>query len=115
MTFLFQDSGTPELIIEMTLQAQWGLEKTADSAISISRGLLQAATSDNVQPLAIMACERFGNTLAMCPETCRKVEKTVLPTPPHAVLKFLQGTVGYSPTLALPRQAFSFSALLQLS
>lgn len=81
----------------MALQAQWGLEKTADSAISISRGILQAATSDNVQPLAILACERFGNTLAMCPETCRKVEKTVLPTPPHAVLKFLQGTVGYSP------------------
>lgn len=81
----------------MALQAQWGLEKTADSAISISRGILQAATSDNVQPLAILACERFGNTLAMCPETCRKVEKTLLPTPPHAVLKFLQGTVGYSP------------------
>ncbi len=80
----------------MTLQAQWGLEKTAESAISISRGILQAATSDNVQPLAILACERFGNTLAMCPETCRKVEKTVLPTPPHAVLKFLHSTVGYS-------------------
>ncbi|XWW96067.1 hypothetical protein V2A60_004037 [Cordyceps javanica] len=80
----------------MALQAQWGIEKTADSVISISSGLFKAATSDNVTPLAIMACERFGNTLAMCPETCRKLEKTVVPTPPHAVLKFIRGTVGYS-------------------
>ncbi|TQV93800.1 hypothetical protein IF1G_07532 [Cordyceps javanica] len=80
----------------MALQAQWGIEKTADSVISISSGLFKAATSDNVSPLAVVACERFGNALAICPETCRKLEKTVVPTPPHAVLKFIRGTIGYS-------------------
>lgn len=80
----------------MALQGQWSLGGPADSPIAISRGILKAATSDNVQPLAILACERFGNTLAMCPETCLKIERTVLPTPPPAVLKFLRGVVGYS-------------------
>ena len=80
----------------MALQAQWSLDNTADSAIAISRGIFKAATSDNVQPLAIFACERFGNTLAICPETCHKVERVILPTPKPAVLKFMRGVVGYS-------------------
>ena len=80
----------------MSVQAQWSLDSTSSSAVSISRGILRAATSDNVQPLAIIACERFGNTIAMSPEACLKIEKSVLPTPPPAVLRFVQGVVGYS-------------------
>jgi len=66
------------------------------TAVSTSRGILQAATSDNAQPLTILACEKFGNTIAMCQETCRKIETTILPNPPTAVVRFLKGTVGYS-------------------
>lgn len=54
-----------------------------------------AATSDNVQVLAIIACERFGNTLAICPETCHKIETVVLPTPQPAPVAFLRGVVGF--------------------
>ena len=80
----------------MSVQAQWSLDNTSSSAVSISRGILRAATSDNVQPLAILACERFGSTIAMSPEACLKIEKSVLPTPPTAVLRFVQGVIGYS-------------------
>ncbi|KAK0661624.1 hypothetical protein QBC41DRAFT_35686 [Cercophora samala] len=80
----------------MSVSPQWSLDTTAQSGINIARGVLQAATSDNVQPLAIMACERFGNTIAMSIETRRKMEHSVVPTPPPAVLGFLQVTVGFA-------------------
>jgi hypothetical protein len=44
--------------------AQWQLNETADSAIAIAIGVLKAATSDNVQPVAIIAADAFGATLA---------------------------------------------------
>ena len=77
------------------VQAQWNLDHSAGSAISVARGILQAATSDNVQPLAILACERFGNTLAISQETCGKIERHVIATPEPAVLEFLRATVGF--------------------
>jgi len=80
----------------MAVQLQWGLEKTGTSTLEITTGLIRAATTDNVQPLAILACEQFGNTLAISPEAIRKVEHTVVPTPKPAVISFLQSTVGYS-------------------
>jgi len=79
------------------VQAQWSLDTTSTSVLSVARGVLHAATSDNVQPLAIIACERFGNTIAMSQETCRKMEVAVLPTPKPATVQFLRGVVGYSP------------------
>lgn len=80
----------------MAVQLQCGLEQTSNSTIEIATDLMRAATTDNVQPLAILACERFGNTLAISPDTISKVEHTVLPTPKPAVLSFLHSTVGYS-------------------
>ncbi|KAH8684077.1 hypothetical protein BGZ61DRAFT_534752 [Ilyonectria robusta] len=80
----------------MAVALQWGLETTANGGLSFSRGLIQAATTDNVQPIALIACERFGNTSAMCQETCLKIETLVLPTPQPAVIKFIRSTVGYS-------------------
>ena len=43
--------------------------------------VIAVAASDNVQAFAILACEQFGNTLAICDETLRKVETEVLPSP----------------------------------
>ncbi|EHK17781.1 uncharacterized protein TRIVIDRAFT_205508 [Trichoderma virens Gv29-8] len=80
----------------MSIAAQWSLDGTVDSALSVSRGLIRAATSDNIQPLALLACEKFGGTIAMCHETCRKIETSVLPTEKPATIQFLQGIVGYS-------------------
>jgi hypothetical protein len=79
-------------------QLQWELSRSLDSSLSVARGVIQASTSDNVQTLALLACERFGATLAICPETCRKVEAQIirLQTPTSAVVSFLSAVVGYS-------------------
>lgn len=78
------------------MQLQWSLEHTVNSTLSVARGIIEAATKDNVQALALLACERFGATLAICPETCRKVEDLVIKTRPPAVIGFLSAVVGYS-------------------
>ncbi|KAI0426535.1 hypothetical protein F5Y09DRAFT_318568 [Xylaria sp. FL1042] len=77
------------------VQAQWSLNETSDSVYGIARGILQAATSDNVQPLALMACEQFGNTLAISHKTRLRIERTVLPTPEPVTLRFLKVKVGF--------------------
>lgn len=59
-------------------------------------GIFRAATTDNVSPLALLACERFGNTVAMSQEACRKIETFVVPTPVPATVQFLRAFVGYS-------------------
>jgi hypothetical protein len=64
--------------------------------MSTIRGALAAATSDNIQAVAILACQSFGTTLAICDETTLKVETTILPTPQPALIKFLGAAVGYS-------------------
>jgi hypothetical protein len=77
---------------------QWELNKSVDSSLPVARGVIQASTSDNVQTLALLACERFGATLAICPETCRKVEAHIirLQTPTSAAVNFLSSVIGYS-------------------
>ncbi|KAK7937327.1 uncharacterized protein PG986_014195 [Apiospora aurea] len=78
------------------VQAQWDLSATSTDVLSVARGILIAATSDNVQPLAIMSCERFGNTLAMSQQACDHVKDHLLPTPQPAVVGFIKALVGYS-------------------
>jgi len=78
------------------IQAQWSLDETGLVAWNTLKGIVTAATSDNVQALALMACERFGNTLAMSDETNKKVERILLPSPEPAPIRFLQGAVGFS-------------------
>lgn len=76
------------------LSLQWSLNQTSNDVIGISTGLIKAATSDNVQVLALLACERFGATLAMSPESCHKA--FLLCDRSHkSVLTFLQLQVGY--------------------
>ncbi|KAK4163766.1 hypothetical protein QBC43DRAFT_319137 [Cladorrhinum sp. PSN259] len=80
----------------MALQAQWALDSTSSSVISFSRDLIRVATSDNVQPLALLACQNFGSTIAMCRETCDRIQTDVLPTPPKALINFVKTSVGFS-------------------
>lgn len=54
--------------------ASWALARTTTDVLSISRGVFEAATTDNVQSLAILACEGFGATLAMSDTTNGKVQ-----------------------------------------
>ncbi|KAI0555446.1 hypothetical protein F4679DRAFT_578831 [Xylaria curta] len=77
------------------IQGQWSLNESSSSIYGIARSLIQATTSDNVQPLAVLACEQFGNTLAISQETRLKIERTVLPTPEPVSLQFLKVKVGF--------------------
>ena len=54
---------------------QWSLDQIAGGVISITRGLIQAATSDNVQISALLACEQFETTLPINTTTRIKVER----------------------------------------
>ena len=78
------------------LQLQWSLNHTLDLSIAVARGVFSAASHDNVQPLAILASERLGATLAICPETARKVENLVVKVEPPVFFKFIQSAVGYT-------------------
>ncbi|KAH6963314.1 hypothetical protein DER45DRAFT_104508 [Fusarium avenaceum] len=79
------------------IQAQWAIDETSRTFLSTITGVLAAAASDNVQALAIIACEQFGSTLAICDETSHKVETVIVPTPQPATVIFLKAAVGYSP------------------
>ncbi|KAH0545476.1 hypothetical protein FGG08_000477 [Glutinoglossum americanum] len=76
-------------------QATWAINESATSTISIARGLLEAATSDNIQPLALLSCESFGATLPLCPETRVKVEQLARQSHTSHVLNFIKAQVGY--------------------
>jgi len=77
------------------LEKTWALNQTTSDTISVATGVLAAATSDNVQALAILACESFGATLPMATETRSKVEKSCTRDHQSAVLLFLKAQVGY--------------------
>ncbi|KAI9858849.1 MAG: hypothetical protein M1824_004014 [Vezdaea acicularis] len=57
------------------LQLQWNLDRTVDRGINLALNFVKIAHHDNIQPIALMACERFGATLPICHQTRRLVEK----------------------------------------
>ena len=57
---------------------------------------MRAATSDNVQPLAILACEKFGATIAMCSETSKKIEDLIIKVSGPTYVRFINAQIGYS-------------------
>ncbi|CEJ55131.1 hypothetical protein PMG11_01406 [Penicillium brasilianum] len=77
------------------VQMAWSLSESSQSAFSVFRGVLAAATSDNVQVLAIMACEKFGTTIAMSTQTTTKVLSTIVPSPEPTPISFLKSYVGF--------------------
>ena len=74
----------------------WSLDSTASTTISVFKDVMRAATSDNVQPLALMACEKFGATLAMCPETNKKMEDLIIKVSGPKYVRFMSAQIGYS-------------------
>ena len=73
----------------------WALAQTVDGALKLSREAALAATSDNVQPLALVACERFGGTLAVSSLARTKMEAMIRQQSRSPALKFLQAKIGY--------------------
>lgn len=76
---------------------QWALDRTADGALNVAWGLVRAITSDNVQLLPILACQKFGATLAISDETREHVQTRVLRPPDHRVTGYLKTLVGFNP------------------
>lgn len=75
---------------------QWSLDQTSDHLIDVWRGYLRAATSDNVQALALVACEGFGAVVAMSPESCHKVFLLCDRSQESMTLGFIKAAIGYS-------------------
>ncbi|KAF2016923.1 hypothetical protein BU24DRAFT_419972 [Aaosphaeria arxii CBS 175.79] len=73
----------------------WNIDRSAASLVSIAKGALVAAATDNVQAIAIIACEKFGNTLAMCDSTINIIQANVVPPPTAPMLRFLKSYVGF--------------------
>ena len=67
-----------------------------DGALKVSRDAALAASDDNVQTLALLACERFGATLAISSFTQRKIEAMVRKQAASPVQKFLLAKIGYA-------------------
>ncbi|KAK4195288.1 hypothetical protein QBC40DRAFT_259149 [Triangularia verruculosa] len=78
------------------VQTQWALDTTASGALAFAPKLVQVATSDNIQILALAACQLFGGTIAMSPATCGRIRRDVVPPSSNPVLTFAKVTVGWS-------------------
>lgn len=73
----------------------WNLDTTVATAFNTLSGFLKAASSDNVQPLALLACQTLGATLAMCDRTINTVRLHAIDAPGAPTMTFLKATVGF--------------------
>jgi hypothetical protein len=78
------------------IAASWALAQTVDGALKLSRDAAIAASDDNVQAIALLACERFGATLAISKLTRTKIEAMIRQQAMSPFQKFLQAKIGYS-------------------
>ena len=79
-----------------SLGLSWALAQTVDGALKLSREAALAASDDNVQPLALLACEKFGATLAISSFTQRKIEAMLRKQAVTPIQKFLRARIGYA-------------------
>ena len=77
------------------LMLQWTLSQTVDNFLKVGQDLIRAASADNIQPLTLLACSRFGATLAISPLTRSKIQLLLKSQTDHVVVKFLKAHAGY--------------------
>jgi hypothetical protein len=73
----------------------WAISDTANKTVTMARGLLEAATSDDISPAALLACGSFGSLLPVSPETRLKVEQLARRNHTSHVLNFIKAQIGY--------------------
>lgn len=78
------------------LALQWALNETVTGAVTLSKEILEAATSDDVQVSALAAVESFGNTLAICQKTETRVEDGLKQARNSRFVEFLKCKIGYA-------------------
>ena len=81
---------------KMPVTGTWSIDTTTKATVTLATGILRAATSDNVQALALSACEQYGTTLAMCPTVCLKMEKLAKAKYTSHVIEHLAMVIGWS-------------------
>jgi hypothetical protein len=74
----------------------WAFAQTVDGVLQVTRDAALAASGDNVQPIALLACERFGATLAISSLTRHKIEAMIRQQAKSPVHKFLLAKIGYA-------------------
>lgn len=77
------------------ISLQWTLSQTTDNFLKVGRDLVRVASTDNVQPITLLACSRFGATLAISPTTRAKIQVLLKSQADPVMLKFLKAQVGY--------------------
>ena len=80
--------------IPMT-SSSWAITDTANKTVTFATGMLEAATSDNIHPIALKCCESFGSLLPLCTETRVKVEQLARRNHTSHVLNFVKAQIGY--------------------
>jgi hypothetical protein len=75
--------------------SSWAITDTANKGVTFARGMLEAATSDNINPVALVCCEAFGALLPLCLETRVKVEQLARRNHTSHVLNFIKAQIGY--------------------
>jgi hypothetical protein len=78
------------------LNLQWALNESSDRAVALIKDFIRAATTDDVQASAIIAGERFGNTIAISSVTRKKIESAINAQADVLAMKFLKAKIGYS-------------------
>ena len=73
----------------------WAISQSVTDALSISKGMVVAATSDNIQIIALLACEGFGATLPMCAESCAKAHQLCSRAHESTIVSFLKSQIGF--------------------
>jgi hypothetical protein len=73
----------------------WAISDTANKTVTIARGLLEAATSDDISPVVLLACSSFGSLLPVSPETRLKIEQLARRNHTSHVLNFVKAQIGY--------------------
>ena len=78
------------------IMLQWTLSQTVDNFLKVGRDLIRAASADNVQPLTLLSCSRFGATLAISSITRSKIQMLLKSQSDPVLVKFLKAHVGYA-------------------
>lgn len=73
----------------------WNVDTSVGKTLTIASSILRVCTSDNIQPLSLLACESYGAKLAMCDETRLKMERLAQRRHSTALLKHLRISAGF--------------------
>ncbi|KAI5460296.1 hypothetical protein BGZ63DRAFT_245176 [Mariannaea sp. PMI_226] len=91
------------------IQVQWSLNSLANW--DFVQRIVNAASTDNVQVQAIVACQEVGVNLAIGADIMRKVTQVMIPSPQPTPVKFIRASIGFSPNDSATQLATSLDGV----